>query len=42
MGNPNFPKAKTNDELKFILDELILKIQPIFGDKLKKIILRGS
>lgn len=34
--------AKTPAELKLILDELIQKILPIFGSKLKRVILFGS
>jgi predicted nucleotidyltransferase len=34
--------AKTNSELKIILDELVCRIHPIFGEKLKKVILFGS
>jgi uncharacterized protein len=34
--------AKTKDELKQILDELIEGVIPIFGEKLKRVILFGS
>jgi predicted nucleotidyltransferase len=34
--------AKTQEELKNIFAELISRVQPVFGDKLKKVILFGS
>jgi predicted nucleotidyltransferase len=34
--------AKTKEELKTITDELIGNIRPVFGDRLKKVILYGS
>jgi len=33
---------KSNEELKIILKELIDRVNPLFGDKLKKVILFGS
>ncbi|MBU0700188.1 nucleotidyltransferase domain-containing protein [bacterium] len=35
-------KAKTKNEIDLIMNELIEKTIPIFGDKLKKVILYGS
>lgn len=35
-------RAKTQNEINIIMNELIEKITPIFGDKLKKVILYGS
>jgi predicted nucleotidyltransferase len=34
--------AKSPEELKIILNELIDRVRPVFGDKLKKVILFGS
>ena len=34
--------AKTPDEVKLILNELITRVQPVFGEKLKRAILFGS
>lgn len=34
--------AKTPDEIKIILNELITRVQPVFGGKLKRAILFGS
>ncbi len=36
------PRARTKDEIETIMQELIEKVVPIFGDKLKKGILYGS
>ncbi len=36
------PRARTKDEIETIMQELIEKVKPIFGDKLKKVILYGS
>lgn len=35
-------RARTKDEIETIMQELIEKVVPIFGDKLKKVILYGS
>ncbi len=35
-------KAKTKDEIRSIINELVEKVSPIFGDRLKKVILYGS
>ena len=35
-------KSKTKNEINLIMNELIEKTIPIFGDKLKKVILYGS
>lgn len=35
-------RSKTKDEIYLIMNELIEKTIPIFGDKLKKVILYGS
>lgn len=35
-------RARTEAELKTILDELVNNVQPIFGESLKKVILFGS
>lgn len=35
-------RAKTKNEIETIMIELIEKVVPIFGDKLKKVILYGS
>jgi predicted nucleotidyltransferase len=35
-------RAKTKSEIDTIMKELIEKIRPLFGDKLKKVILYGS
>lgn len=35
-------KAKTGTEINIILTEIIEKVRPIFGEKLKKVILYGS
>ncbi len=35
-------RARTKDEIETIMQELIEKVKPIFGDKLKKVILYGS
>jgi tRNA nucleotidyltransferase (CCA-adding enzyme) len=34
--------AKSPEELKMILNELIERVRPVFGDKLKKVVLFGS
>ncbi|HYH04200.1 MAG TPA: nucleotidyltransferase domain-containing protein [Bacillota bacterium] len=35
-------RAKSHEELQLILKELVDQVQPLFGNKLKKIILFGS
>ena len=35
-------KAKTDAELKILLEALVNKLQPLFGERLKKVILFGS
>ncbi|MEK7273821.1 MAG: nucleotidyltransferase domain-containing protein [Candidatus Desantisbacteria bacterium] len=35
-------RAKTKNEINIIINELIEKVSPIFGDRLKKVILYGS
>lgn len=35
-------RAKTKDEIDLIMKELIEKIRPLFGHKLKKVVLYGS
>jgi predicted nucleotidyltransferase len=34
--------AKSKEELSLILNELVDKVSPLFGDKLKKVVLFGS
>lgn len=38
----NYLKSKTNDELEIILGNFVNRVHPIFGEKLKKVILFGS
>lgn len=35
-------KIKTKDEVNMILSEIINRVRPVFGEKLKKVILYGS
>ncbi|RJX26557.1 MAG: nucleotidyltransferase domain-containing protein [Dethiobacter sp.] len=35
-------RAKTKNEIDIIMQELIEKVKPLFGDKLKKVVLYGS
>lgn len=35
-------KAKTDSELKILLEALVNRLQPLFGERLKKVILFGS
>lgn len=35
-------RSKTKNEIDLIMNELVEKVTPIFGDKLKKVILYGS
>ena len=35
-------RARTREELNAVLNEVVSQIKPVFGDKLKKVVLFGS